>query len=222
MLHNAPTLAIVAVHTAENEPPKVGDVTRPKSRGSDPSWGRVVLGDSKKRSLLSEELVRLQRDQYSSYMIQHALPKEEYHRWVLAGQAQMIVLSVLKFASFSYANLVRGKLCFFSSFFGLFSKTNSENYCKIHRLPIIIWHLPQFRQNSVKFEAKNDQFAEKLELKLQILRKNQQKLPKILTLFCWNFETLLLESCVALARWRSACLACPRPCVNVPFVTTQM
>jgi hypothetical protein len=36
----------------------------------------------------------------------------------------------------------------------------------------------------VKFAAKNDQVAENLELKLQILRKTQQKLPTFLSLFC--------------------------------------
>ena len=78
-------------------------------------------------------------------------------RYLLVGQAQMIVLSVLKFASFSYANLVRGKLCFFSSFFGFFLKKfrkllqsipTSDNYLTFAA------DLPQFRQNSVKFEAK--------------------------------------------------------------------
>ena len=45
--------------------------------------------------------------------------------------------------------------------FSLFPGNVSAFFCKIHKLPVILCHFPQFRQNSVKFAAKNARFAEK-------------------------------------------------------------
>ena len=45
--------------------------------------------------------------------------------------------------------------------FSLFPGNVSAFFCKIHKLPVILCHFPQFRQNSVKFAAKNARFAER-------------------------------------------------------------
>ena len=45
--------------------------------------------------------------------------------------------------------------------FSLFPGNVSAFFCKIHKLPVILCHFPQFRRNSVKFAAKNAWFSEK-------------------------------------------------------------
>ena len=60
----------------------------------------------------------------------------------------------------------------------------SEIYCKIHDVPEILRNFPQFRQNSVEFEAKNAWFAEKSTIFCKILEKSTKKC-KITQKF-WN------------------------------------
>ena len=63
----------------------------------------------------------------------------------------------------------------------------SAFFCKIHKLPVILCHFPQFRQNSVKFAAKNARFADK--------SANFCKNPKISTKNCKITQKLALERC---------------------------
>ena len=71
--------------------------------------------------------------------------------------------------------------------FSLFPGNVSAFFCKIHKLPVILCHFPQFRQNSVKFAAKNARFAEK--------SAKFSKNPKNSTKKCKITQKLALERC---------------------------
>ena len=79
-------------------------------------------------------------------------------------------------------------------------------FCKFLQFPskknensVIICHFPQFRQNSVKFAAKNDKFAEKSAKfcknteNLKKIAQNNAKISKILKIQLVNFVDL--EKC---------------------------
>ena len=79
-------------------------------------------------------------------------------------------------------------------------------FCKFLQFPskkkensVIIWHFPQFRQNSVKFAAKNDKFAEKSAKfcknteNLKKIAQNNAKISKILKIQLVNLVDL--EKC---------------------------
>ena len=71
--------------------------------------------------------------------------------------------------------------------FSLFPGNVSAFFCKIHKLPVILCHFPQFRQNSVKFAAKNARFAERSAK----FRKN----PEISKKTCKITQKFALERC---------------------------
>ena len=63
----------------------------------------------------------------------------------------------------------------------------SAFFYKIHKLPAILCHFPQFRQNSVKFAAKNARFAEKSAKFCKNLENS--------TINCKITQKLALERC---------------------------
>ena len=102
------------------------------------------LGTSTRRSMRSRQTLRQSR---------HALEAPKWSYWAANSNLELCLFPFpgirFRFPFSPYPP------------FSLFPGKNSAFFCKIQILPAILCHFQQFRQNSVKFAAKNPWFAKK-------------------------------------------------------------